>query len=237
MGIVRAAAVEALILHRRLWRWGLVVVIAWALFLSLQEPKAIRHAHIPLFWSGAEATTLLGLALLPLVWITARRPVAASWTIRLSATPQRSVLIPWLGITTYGGILAALTILVFITVYRIFTGSFRLDCGLALLQEAGLFLPPCAALAPALAHLRLPPHLTLLAWSAFLGTSLLHSFPLPTGSLLILQTTDLTMSPFSIESAAAALLATGGGLVLSVSLVRRSLATVSHAHRNPRRHP
>jgi hypothetical protein len=207
-------------------------VIAWLALLIGQDIHGLRRAGLSIYWPGAEAGALLMVGALPLLWILGKRPMATPWALRAAATTGRWVGISWLGIVLYGSAVSLVFAALSVTVGRI-SGEWGWAAGGALALETATLLLPLAAIAPALAHVVVTTSGTVLAWLTVLAGSLLLGFPVPTGSLLILQSPDLTMAPIGIDVVLSTALATAGGFACSLALARRRIARVRNAHRNP----
>lgn len=217
MRILRGAWLEARALHRRLWIAVSVGFAGWVLLVHVQQPEGD-----PFFWASIEAVWLLWLAMLPWLWLALRGNGATDWCLRASRQLGDGVLAAWLGVVGYGLFTTLLAITLLFTVYSIIGGHTLSPC-LALGLESVLLLVPLAAFAPGVACLALPIHTSALVWTLLLGGCFVQGVPVPTGSLLILQGTDLNQDDFAASSALASLLATGGGLLFSVGLARRRL--------------
>jgi hypothetical protein len=145
------------------------------------------------------------------------------------------VLAAWGGSVAYGAAwIIAYSVLAF-TVNSI-DGTAGLSEAASLALFSLVSFAALASLAPAVASLALSLPVAALVWCVLAASSLFLGVPVPTSSHLILPASDLCMALLR-ETMVAMLLATAGGLLLSVALARWRLGLVSHAHRHPGRHP
>jgi len=219
VGVLRQAWTEALLLHRAVGLWLPGALAVWVVWLGWQEGNSSIRA--PLFWPGLEAALVLTMALLPAVWRLGRQRVATDWILRHSAHPARTVCAQWLAVAGYGTAITAAAGIVSITFGRMFGVTLEARPVAVLVGEALVFGVPTAALAPAVGALRWPPAYLLVVWTGALALSLWRGFPLPTTGILSLQDPSPPQVEFG-QAAAASVLATLGGLAVSLALVSKS---------------
>ena len=136
---------------------------------------------------------------------------------------------------TQGSLLIFAYSLLAFTVYRIHGEWLPREAG-SMAMRSLLWLAALTSLAPGVAYLALPLPAAAVVWTALSASSLLLGVPVPASSDLILPASDLSMALLR-ETMVAMVLATAGGLLLSVALARWRIGLSSHAHRHPRRHP
>ncbi len=217
--VLHNAFLECRGVHRTFGVWLPLALLLVGLAAWFQEPDVFRLSGVHLFWGAVRSLLMLALALVPLAWVLARKPEHQEWLQARARSRGALVLPPFLGMALYGALLVGGSVLIFITLDSISALPASPGSVAALALRALLFLLPLAALAPGLAARPWSSPTRILVFSGCVLGSLFLTAP---GTLTIPHEYGSREAETQAVAFLAPLLATGAGILLSLSLVLRS---------------